>query len=315
MARPRKAPSTAAGVPKAVTKAERAKKPNWLKDHLADAPLENFRDVLDVAEPRPADAGNRAAKKNYAQRISEASAVMLANALRPYFGGILPRPDGTGQESRARTGKGVKKLDVNYSTPDLGLGLGVSVKTLNFRDPTTSRYTKNPTRNDNELRAEAMDYHDRQPYSVLVGVLFTPFDSCLDGDPSQPNRSRSSFAQIVNVLRHRSGRKRGRDGAKDDPQLFETFFIGLYEHEGPDRGKVMFFDVETVPPQFGVPEGSLLTFEELVERIVAAYDSRNVVKPAWHVGASTPTLTELEQNELLPEDENPGEAEDDDEDD
>ena len=61
------------------------------------------------------------------------------------FKGILPNPDGSGQESKARTGKGLKKLDVNYSTVELGLGLGVSIKTIHFRDPKTCRYTKNYT--------------------------------------------------------------------------------------------------------------------------------------------------------------------------
>jgi hypothetical protein len=103
------------------------------------------------------------AKKNYAEALSRALAQRFADALRVTFPSILPRPDGSGQESRARTGKGLKKLDVNYSTVELGLGLGVSIKTINFRDAKTKRYTKNYTRADNELRAESADYHQRQP--------------------------------------------------------------------------------------------------------------------------------------------------------
>jgi hypothetical protein len=76
----------------------------------------------------------------------------------------------------------MKKLDVNYSTPQLGLALGVSLESINCRDASTERYTKNYSRNDNELRAEATDYHQRQPYAVLAGVLFLPFDSCDDGN-------------------------------------------------------------------------------------------------------------------------------------
>src|SRR5262245_27500507 len=81
---------------------------------------------------------------------------------------------GRAQNRGARTAKGFKKLDVNYSTPELGLALGVSIKTINYRDPETKRYTKNYSRVDNELRAEAMDYHQRQPFAVLVGLLFLP---------------------------------------------------------------------------------------------------------------------------------------------
>src|SRR5207237_4749262 len=112
-------------------------------------------------------------------------AVLAASRLRKTFPAITPLANGTRQESKARTGKGVKKLDVNYSTPELGLALGVSIKTLNFRDAGSKRYTKNATRIDNELRAEAMDYHKRQPYSVLVGVVFVPVDSCDDGNPNR----------------------------------------------------------------------------------------------------------------------------------
>ena len=65
--------------------------------------------------------------------------MVVAAGLRPEFPGVLPAADGTRIESRARTGKGFKKLDVNYSTPELGLALGVSIKTINYRDGTTKR--------------------------------------------------------------------------------------------------------------------------------------------------------------------------------
>jgi hypothetical protein len=85
----------------------------------------------------------RAQKKNYAEALSRLLATRLANGLRPYFDGIIPDAAGRSQESKARTSKGYKKLDVNYSTAELRLGLGVSVKTLNFVDETSQRYTKN----------------------------------------------------------------------------------------------------------------------------------------------------------------------------
>ena len=95
----------------------------------------------------------REQKHGYAVALSRALALRFANGLRQQFPGILPTPTGAGQESNARTAKGVKKLDVNYSTIELGLGLGVSIKTINFRDAGTKRYTKNYTRADGELRA------------------------------------------------------------------------------------------------------------------------------------------------------------------
>jgi hypothetical protein len=197
---------------------------------------------------------------------------MIADALRPRFPGIMPDEHGKSHESMALAAKGKKKLDINYSTPALGLGLGVSVKTLNFRDPKTNRYTKNYTRIDNELRAEAMDYHIRQPYAVLVGVLFLPADSADDGDGAP-----SSFGSAVQIFRRRSG----RGGPKDPEELFEKFFIGLYEHEGDDRGDVRFFDVAQKPPRLGRPRQGLATFEEFVERVELAFRVRNDPPFEW----------------------------------
>lgn len=275
-----------------------------LQLYLSEHAIASFADVLAAAAPRPAESAERSEKKNYAERLSDAFAVLVADLLRDYFPGILPTSDGGGNESPARTGKGVKMLDVNYSTPQLGLGLGVSIKTLNFKDPRTKRYTKNPTRLDNELRAEAMDYHDRQPFSALVGVVLVPFDSADDGNTSNKRASWSSFAQIVNVLRHRVGRR----GPKDDAQLFEKGFIGLYEHEGSSAGEIKFFDIEHTPPQFGRPK-DLYDLDGLVRHIVLTYDGRNNMKRAWE----TKEEAVVPFAKLLEEDRIPtGEEEDDD---
>ncbi len=247
-----------------------------LQTFLTEHKIDSFADALAASQPRPDEGAARGEKKNYAERLSDAFAVLIAECLREYFPSILPTSDGGGNESPARTGKGVKMLDVNYSTPQLGLGLGVSIKTLNFKDPRTKRYTKNPTRIDNELRAESMDYHDRQPFSVLVGIVLVPADAADDGNSSNKRGSWSSFAQIVNVLRHRVGRR----GPKDEVQLFEKGFVGLYEYKGAKQGEVVFFDIEDVPPQFGRPSG-LYDLNGLVRHIVLAYDARNNMKRAW----------------------------------
>lgn len=215
----------------------------------------------------------RVDKKNYAERLSRALSTKVANGLRPNFRGILPDADGKFQESRARTSKGVKKLDVNYSTPELGLGLGVSIKTVNFFDKGSARYTKNFTRIDGELRAEADDYHERQPYAVLVALIFLPADACLDGKQNSP----SSFARAVHTFRHRCGRVLPRD----NPTLMEGGFIGLYEPTGPSAGQVTFFDVDLDPPRRGLPSNGL-KFSAALKQITHVYDRRNkpVVKYA-----------------------------------
>jgi hypothetical protein len=211
-------------------------------------------------------------KKNYAEKLSRSLAARFANALRTNFAGILPDASGLGQESRARSSKGFKKLDVNYSTVELGLGLGVSLKTINFPDPTTGRYTKNYTRVDGELRAEASDYHERQPYAVMIAIVFLPLDSCDDGTAAP-----SSFGQAVQIFRFRSG----RSDPSGPPVLFERVFIGLYDvREGPQFGDVSFFDVASPPPRKGKPK-SLMSFPELVQSIIDVYDRRNSPRFEW----------------------------------
>jgi hypothetical protein len=224
------------------------------------------------------EAGNRSTvatqpqKKNYAEKLSRLLAQRIANALRPKYRGIFPDEKGNKQESRARTAKGFKKLDVNYSTPELGLALGISVKTINFPDGESGRYTKNFTRVDNELRAEAADYHQRQPYAVMIGVLFLPDGACNDGKGS----SASSFGQAVKVLRYRTGRVE----PEDDPTLFERIFIGLYRTEEQGFGDVAFFEAEKPPPKRGRPKG-LISLDRVIEQIDRCYEERNKSTFVW----------------------------------
>jgi hypothetical protein len=229
-------------------------------------------------------------KKNYAEILSRELAQTFADLLRPTFNGILPDPLGKGQESRARTSKGFKKLDVNYSTVELGLGLGVSIKTINFRDATTRRYTKNYTRADGELRAEASDYHERQPYAVMVAVVFLPADACDDA----LRNGVSSFGAAVQIFRPRAGRA----SPKDASMLFERVFIGLYDVVDELFGRVAFFDVTQAPPKSGRPR-DLISFQQLISEIVATYDARNSPPFVWADGlAETPQPPEPEDEEV-----------------
>jgi hypothetical protein len=100
-----------------------------IADHLRSLHLpERYLDFIEIG---------RAAKKNFAQRFSHALAQKVADALRKQFSGINPDADGHYHESKSRGASGLKKLDVNYSTTQAGLGLAVSIKTINFRDEKT----------------------------------------------------------------------------------------------------------------------------------------------------------------------------------
>jgi hypothetical protein len=257
-----------------------AKKPSKTTQTPTTGKVTSIREALDKAGPRPADSATASAKKNYAERFSRLLATYIASALRGRkFEDILPTDEGDQQESRARTSKGLKKLDVNYSTPQLGLALGVSIKSINFRDPTTRRYTKNYSRNDNELRAEATDYHQRQPYAVLAAVIFLPVDSCNDaGSGTGKEQGISSFGACVRYFRPRAKRKTHRN----DVDLFERVFIGLYVPEGDQRGETVFFDVMQPPPKNRRPRpGEVLTFEQVMDQIKLTYDERNDPPFEW----------------------------------
>jgi hypothetical protein len=218
----------------------------------------------------------REQKKNFAQALSEALAFKIANALRADFPDVLPREDGKGvvrgNESPARTLKGVKRLDVNYSTIQLGLGLGVSIKTLNFKDSKSGRYTKNVTRIDNELRAEAGDYHERQPFAVLAALVFMPVDAADDAGSGDV----SSFAHAAITLRFRNG----RSSHQESPDRFERLYIALYEPVAEGTlGKVVCFDVLQPPPRRGLPRtADRLTLAGAIKGIKDAFYERNMPK-------------------------------------
>jgi hypothetical protein len=230
----------------------------------------------------------RAGKKNFGEYFSRQLANRFSLALSHWFDGILPDVRGKGHESKARTGKGYKKLDVNYSTPALGLGLGVSIKTANSRDPKSKRFNKNITRIDAELRAESADYHERQPYAVMVAVVCFPMAACQD----QTQKTPSTFGAAVRSFRHRAGRRH----PSDSHMLFERVYIGLYETDDAAFGKMVFLDVASAPPRSGPPQ-TPLSFLEVVKGIVAAYDERNKPPFAWAEDGMTASPEEQEEEE------------------
>ncbi|GAA2027560.1 hypothetical protein [Pseudokineococcus marinus] len=259
-----------------------------------------LRAALDRADPRPEPRAQQADKKNYAQRLSNHLAQVVADELRPRYPAVTPTATGQGQEASVGVDRGRKRLDVKVTDPTLGLLVCVSIKTYNFQDYSPKknelgRWTKNIVRNDHELRGEAMVLHQRQPYSVLVAVLFEPYTTCEDGDPTSSNdKGKSSFAHHVTTLAKRAGRGRrtvygGADkswvelGAEDTRyDLFERVFIGLYEPDGPDRGAVRFFDVEQPAPRNGRPAAKYTcSFAEFVDQVDEEVRRRNRTAPTW----------------------------------
>lgn len=192
----------------------------------------------------------------------------IADALAEEFGSEYVRSG----ETLSDSAEGQKLVDVAYSTPQSGLGIMVSLKSVHQgeMDNGNSKFTHNLKRNDEELRVEATALHLRQPYAVLVATLILPFEACEDawrqgaGGPST-----SSFGRWVEKL----WSLRGRTEPEDPPNLFELVSVALYARDGSDLG---FYEVGgSIPcPRVGRPS-SLLSFNEFIERIKERYYRRN----------------------------------------
>ena len=130
-------------------------------------------------------------------------------------------------ENISRAARGPKRLDVNYSTPESGLGLAMSFKSVHLGEEKNgdADFTHNLKRNDEELRVEATEHHLRQPYAVFVAVVFLPFESCTD----LPTSSFGSWVEYLWPLK-------GRVTVEDPPDRFELVFIGLYARDGTELG-------------------------------------------------------------------------------
>ncbi len=221
--------------------------------------LAQTRDEVQAAAAKAEESGKSFKQDlNFAIAFAKYMGIEVAQALEPRFPGIVSG------EKPSRAVRGMKRVDVKYSTPEAGLGLALSFKSVHFgeRGGGNTRFTHNTKRNDEELRVEATGHHLRQPYAVMVAVVFLPFESCEDGE-------QSSFASWVEYL----WPLKGRDEPEDPPDRFELVFMGLYARDGSELG---FYQVGgDVPcPRQGRPK-RLLGLDEFLGLIGRTYDRRN----------------------------------------
>ena len=125
------------------------------------------------------------------------------------------------------------------------------------------------------MRAEAADYHERQPYAVLCAVVFLPLDACDDGSKAAP----SSFGHAIQIFRRRAGREK----PVDDSTLFERILVGLYDTDGDSFGRIVFFDVMDDPPRVGKPR-VFKPLRDSIDAITDALHARNKTKFRWADG-------------------------------
>lgn len=238
----------------------------------ADIGARVISDVLEASKPRPSRSDPVGAKTQYAVRFADHMATRIASDLFERLENIKATTRRT-----ATSARGKKQLDINFSTPRLGLALGISLKSVHLRDVKgAERYTHNMKRNEEELRIEASGYHKRQPYAVMIAVLFLPYDSADDGRKDNP----SSFGSWARHLRPYTGRQK----PEDEIDRFEKIYIGLYE---PDGGDLRFFDVEEAPPKQGRP-AQTLDYREFLNAVYHAYLRRNEAEFKWAEGDEEP---------------------------
>lgn len=182
--------------------------------------------ALKTLPPKPPDSAGREDKKRYSELMSAALAEALADELR-HRGMREARPSGPGEvggsgaERRLAGGIGAKKVDVSWATEESGLILGISVKTISFRDGRSGNFQKNLTNRRGDMLIESVTLHRRFPYAVLCGLLFLDKDARHDGTA----RRGSTFANAFPRLRLFTGRA---DPAGRDEQ-FERLHLILVD--------------------------------------------------------------------------------------
>ena len=209
-------------------------------DELLEAALKSAGD-------KPPDTAAAPTKKAYSEKISSAVAGAMAHELRERgLKGARPAPPGqldmSGAERRIAGGIGAKKVDVTWATEEAGLLLGISIKSINFRDRRTNNFQKNLTNRRGDMLFEAVTLHRRFPYAVLGGLFFLD----MGANEDQTSRRRSTFLNAHTRLRLFTGREDpgGRDeqyerlylvllDASSSHARFEAYLVGKPEHPIP----------------------------------------------------------------------------------
>ncbi len=190
-------------------------------------------DAIRAAAPRPDDKALRPVKKNYAERLSNEVAKVVARRLRDL--GMAECQPGfeVGRERQFAGGIGAKKVDVSFATETAGLVLGVSIKSISFPDSKTKNYAKNLTNRRGDLLAEATTLHQRFPYAVLGGLFLFDIGATRDGTSRRPTtvtRAHEIFKAFNN-----------RDSRSNAVEKYEHLGIVVYQASDPIGYK--YFDV------------------------------------------------------------------------
>jgi hypothetical protein len=187
---------------------------------------DSVRQGLNKLDEKPDDSVPDSKKKLYSEKMSEALSVSFADELR-HRGMTSTRPAGPGEVGRSGARRRIaggffaKRIDVTWTTEESGLLLGISLKTINFRDRRTKKFQKNLTNRRGDLAVEAATLHRRFPYAVLAGFVVMDKGAREDGT----NRRNSTFENAFPKFRIFTGRS---DPAAREEQ-FERLYIMLVD--------------------------------------------------------------------------------------
>jgi len=216
--------------------------------------------ALKALPKKPDDSDKQADKKHYSELVSQKIALAFAEELRQRgLKGARPTEpgdqDNSGAERRMAGGIGAKKVDVTWATDESGLLLGLSIKTINFRDLKTKNFQKNLTNRRGDMLFEAVTLHRRFPYAVLAGFFLFDKGAAEDGT----EKRLSTFENAHTRMRLFTGRS---DPAGRDEQ-YERLYMLLLDATPPFTGSVQAFEAgtpETAQPLPGI-------FDDLVKLV------------------------------------------------
>jgi len=217
------------------------------------------KELTKVPSPRGRRSTSR--KRQFSDDLSRVFSLALEKSMRSHFPHTT---SGQGTGTNAASASGIKSVDVAFNIEGLFLGLGLSVKVVGL--PEKGRgYTHNFKRVTEEWTLETVNYHRYMPYALVIGMLFLPVDAMSD---------RKRRTSLVTALDHFRG-FRGRRDHRDDIDLMEEIYIGLYEPSGKARGAVFFVRADL---ELDADEPELtdrMTFEEVKDELAHRFKTRN----------------------------------------
>ena len=212
---------------------------------------------------KPPDSASAPVKKAYSEAVSNAVARALSAALhdrglhhtRPTQPGTLDR---SGAERRMSGGIGAKKVDVTWATEESGLILGVSIKSINFRDGRSNNFQKNLTNRRGDMLFEAVTLHRRFPYAVLGGLFFLDEGASTDGTSKRKSTLLNTHARLQLFT--------GRSDPAGREEQYEHLYIVLLG-SSEETLSLRAYAV-------GIPD-KVVDFDTILDRLVEAVALRN----------------------------------------